>query len=64
MYEQEGIDNAPQEEANFQQRREAERALNQMDRLKEQGRSRQAAALIDGDDSGDEDIEGRMLRQQ
>ena len=62
-YEQDGIDNAPQQEANFQQRREAERQLNQIERNQIIGRGRQAAALMDEEDD-EEDEEGRMIRQQ
>ena len=60
QYEQEGIDNEFVQEANIQQRRDAERELNQIERMQVQGRSRQAAALIDDDQ--DEDDEDRMLR--
>ena len=61
-YEQEGIDNAPQAEANIVQRREAERQLNQMERAQIVGKGRQAAALMDDDESGEEDEEARMIR--
>ena len=61
-YEREGIDNDDQRELNFQERREAERALNQQEHQRDLGRARQAAALIDGDDDDEEDMEGRLLR--
>ena len=63
-YEKEGIDNDDQHELNFQERREADRELNQQDHQRDLGRARQAAALIDGDDDDEEDMEGRLLRQQ